>query len=322
MDGMTPSQQLDAIAADADALVVAQQGEWLLLREMLAEQGIEVITAGRPAIRPRAEWLESHSASRSCPCLTPQAIDPSHPFPFITNLGLSLIFALETETGGEPVTELLMIPPTLRRFVRLPGEVERFIAIDSVISAHFSLLFPGFRKIARGVPAAARQRYRGRGGCRGPRPLLPHGDQAPPSRGGAIRLEFAADTPIELEEQVRTGLAATTAGQRERRLHRHRRPSATGRGRRPRPQIPRLQRALPERIAEHEAMLPPAICAKDIVVHHPYELRGGGRLPSPSGRGSDVVATATLYRAGKQSAIIDVMSPRPKRASRSPRWSN
>ena len=150
MDGCTPTQQLDAIARDADALVVAQQAEWILLKEMLGDDGIEVINASdcTPA---ECEWLEKHFREQILPVLTPQAIDPSHPFPIITNLGLSLIFALETEGSGEPVTELLMIPSTLKRFVKLPGDGARFVAIDNVILAHFSMLFPGFRKVAAGA---------------------------------------------------------------------------------------------------------------------------------------------------------------------------
>ncbi|MCY7399295.1 MAG: RNA degradosome polyphosphate kinase, partial [Sphingomonas bacterium] len=150
MDGRTPTQQLDAIARDADALVVAQQAEWILLKQMLTDSGIEVI--GASDLTPdEAEWLEHHFRDQILPVLTPQAIDPSHPFPFITNLGLSLIFALETESNDEPVTEVLMIPSTLNRFVKLPGEGARFIAIDNVILAHFGMLFPGFRKVAAGA---------------------------------------------------------------------------------------------------------------------------------------------------------------------------
>ena len=149
MDGRTPSQQLDAIAEDADALVVAQQAEWMLLKEMLADEGVEVIGADE-CTRDESDWLEKHFREQILPVLTPQVIDPSHPFPFIPNLGLSLIFALETESG-EAVTELLMIPTTLKRFVKLPGKTARFIAIDSVIRAHFGLLFPGFRRVTAGA---------------------------------------------------------------------------------------------------------------------------------------------------------------------------
>ena len=309
MDGRTPTQQLDAIARDADALVVAQQAEWILLKEMLGDAGIEVITE-RDCTPPEAEWLERHFREQILPVLTPQAIDPSHPFPFITNLGLSLIFALETEGTNEPVTELLMIPSTLKRFVKLPGDGARFIAIDSVILAHFGMLFPGFRKVAAGAFRLLRDsdieieeeaedlvRYF-RSAIKRRR------------RGRVIRLEFAADTPIELEEQVRAGLVATTALVSESggfigivdlaQLVEVDRPDL---------KFPAYSARFPERIAEHDGDCFAAIRAKDIVVHHPYEsfevvvafLRQAAEDP-------DVVAIKqTLYRAGKQSAIIEAL---------------
>lgn len=309
MDGLTPSQQLDAIAMEADALVVAQQAEWILLKEKLAEAGIEAVDASE--LTPsEIEWLEAHFRNQILPVLTPQAIDPSHPFPFITNLGLSLIFALETETGGEPVTELLMIPATLPRFVRLPGDGARFIPIYAVVLAHFELLFPGFRKVAAGAFRLLRDsdieieedaedlvRYF-RSAIKRRR------------RGRVIRLEFAAGTSLELEEQVRTGLAATSALVSESggfigivdlaQLVEVDRPDL---------KFPAYSARFPERIAEHDGDCFAAIRAKDIVVHHPYEsfevvvafLRQAAEDP-------DVVAIKqTLYRAGKQSAIIDAL---------------
>ncbi|MEO8142455.1 MAG: RNA degradosome polyphosphate kinase, partial [Sphingomicrobium sp.] len=82
IDGRTPTQQLDAIATQADALVVAQQTEWILLREALAECGLQVVTADQLTVR-EAAWLTDHFREQILPVLTPQAIDPSHPFPFI-----------------------------------------------------------------------------------------------------------------------------------------------------------------------------------------------------------------------------------------------
>ncbi len=309
MDGQTPSQQLDAIAAAADALVVAQQAEWIFLLEKLGESGVEVITAEQ-CTASETEWLERHFREQILPVLTPQAIDPSHPFPFISNLGLSLIFALETDSDGEEVTELLMIPSTLKRFVRLPGDQARFIAIDSVIRAHFGLLFPGFRKVTSGAFRLLRDsdieveedaedlvRYF-RSAIKRRR------------RGRVIRLEFAAGTPIELEDQVRVGLAATSALVSESggfigivdlgQLVEVDRPDL---------KFPPYSPRFPERVVEHDGDCFAAIRAKDFVVHHPYEsfevvvafLRQAAEDP-------DVIAIKqTLYRAGKQSAIIDAL---------------
>ncbi|MEO5577703.1 MAG: RNA degradosome polyphosphate kinase, partial [Sphingomicrobium sp.] len=151
-DGRTPTQQLDAIATQADALVVAQQTEWILLRAALAEQGLEVITADLLTSR-EAAWLADHFREQILPVLTPQAIDPSHPFPFIPNRGFSLVFSLERGRKRESVTELLMIPATLPRFIALSGSGGkiRFIAIEAAITAHFDQLFPGFIKVADGA---------------------------------------------------------------------------------------------------------------------------------------------------------------------------
>ena len=117
-DGRTPTQQLDVIATQADALVVAQQTEWILLRAALAEQGLEVITADQLTGR-EAEWLSDHFREQVLPVLTPQAIDPSHPFPFIPNRGFTLVFSLARGRKRESVTELLMIPSTLPRFIEI-----------------------------------------------------------------------------------------------------------------------------------------------------------------------------------------------------------
>src|SRR5687767_7971207 len=89
-DGMTATQQLEAIAEQADSLVIAQQTEWIVLREALSDEGLQVLADAdlRPA---EIEWLAEHFREQILPVLTPQAIDPSHPFPFIPNGGFSLI---------------------------------------------------------------------------------------------------------------------------------------------------------------------------------------------------------------------------------------
>src|SRR5437868_11639990 len=212
IDGMTPTRQLDLIASETDALVVAQQAEWMVLREALAESGVEVIGAdGLNA--EEGEWLAKHFREQILPVLTPQAIDPAHPFPFIPNKAFSLLFSLERGKRRELITELLMIPSTLPRFIRLPGKPprERFIAIEAVIRAHFDQLFPGFTTVASGAFRILRDSD------------IEVDDEAEDlvryfrsaiqrrRRGRVIRLEFAADTPSELEELVRVGTAAATA---------------------------------------------------------------------------------------------------------------
>ena len=308
-DGLTPTQQLAAIATEADALVVAQQTEWLVLREALAEQDFDVLTVDSLADDERT-WLDKHFREQILPVLTPQAIDPSHPFPFIPNGMFSLVFSLETPIEKEPVTELLMIPATLPRFIRLPGTGYRFIPIDTLIRAQFDLLFPGFTNLGSGAFRVLRDsdieveeeaedlvRYF-RSAIKRRR------------RGRVIRLEFLADTPDDLESMVRTGLHAEIALVAE---------SAGFIGiadlallvdaDRPDLKFPPYSPRFPERVLEHNGDCFAAIRAKDFVVHHPYEsfevvvafLRQAAEDP-------DVVAIKqTLYRAGKQSAIVDAL---------------
>src|SRR5262245_54560882 len=308
-DGMTATQQLEAIAGEADSLVVAQQAEWIILRQALADQDLEVLNEEdlKPA---EAQWLEDHFREQILPVLTPQAIDPSHPFPFIPNGGFSLVFDLRRGRRQEPVVELLMIPATLPRFIRLPGTDLRFIAIENAIRIHFEQLFPGFDKIGAGAFRLIRDsdieveedaedlvRYF-RSAIKRRR------------RGRVIRLEFESDTPPDLEELVREGLGADTALVAE---------SAGFIGiadlgqlvdaDRPDLKFPPYSPRFPERIVEHDGDCFAAIRAKDFIVHHPYEsfevvvafLRQAAEDP-------DVVAIKqTLYRAGKQSAIIDAL---------------
>ena len=309
-DGRTPTQQLDAIATQADALVVAQQTEWILLRAALAEQGLEVITADLLTSR-EAAWLADHFREQILPVLTPQAIDPSHPFPFIPNRGFSLVFSLERGRKRESVTELLMIPATLPRFIALPGGRSiRFIAIEAAIIAHFDQLFPGFTKVADGAFRILRDSD------------IEVDDEAEDlvryfrsaiqrrRRGRVIRIEFDDDTPAEVEKLVREGTRADSALVAE----------SGGligiadlaqlvESDLPELKFPPYSPRFPERILEHDGDIFAAIRAKDFIIHHPYEsFEAVVAFLHQAANDPNVVAIKqTLYRAGKQSAIVDAL---------------
>ena len=308
-DGLTPTQQLTAIADEADALVVAQQKEWIVLRECLAERDFDVLAVEELTSDERL-WLDSHFREQILPVLTPQAIDPSHPFPHIPNGTFSLVFSLETPVEREPVVELLMIPQSLPRFIRLPGAAYRYIAIDALIRDQFDLLFPGFTVLGSGAFRVLRDsdievEEEAEDLVRYFRTAIKRR-----RRGRVIRLEFLADTPEDLEAMVRTGLHAEVALVAE---------SAGFIGISDLAQLVEVDRPdlkfspysprFPERVMEHQGDCFAAIRAKDFVVHHPYEsfevvvafLRQAAEDP-------DVVAIKqTLYRAGKQSAIVDAL---------------
>lgn len=304
-DGLTPAQQLTALGESADALMRRQQIVWKTLRSELAEQDFHVLSNN--SIDPgAAQWLEAHFREQVLPVLTPQALDPAHPFPFIPNKGFSLIFDLKRLSDGEPIRELLMVPTTLPRFVRLPGETARYIAIETLIRRFTALLFPGYEVQGDGAFRIIRDsdieieeeaedlvRYF-------------HSAIKRRRRGRVIRLRLQAGMPLELEELVSDAVgqgalvseASGFLGVADLEM-------LTDENR-PDLKWPPFTPRFPERIREHGGDCFAAIRDKDIVVHHPYEsfevviafLRQAALDP-------DVVAIKqTLYRAGKQSAII------------------
>ncbi|MCF8707067.1 RNA degradosome polyphosphate kinase [Rhizorhapis sp. SPR117] len=305
-DGLTPGQQLVLIAAQADRLMAEQQKMWHTLHHELADAGIEVIGEGSMGTEADA-WLETHFMTQIFPILTPQALDPAHPFPFIPNQGLSVVFDLVRLSDKEPVRELVMIPPTVSRWVRIPGEPARYMAMEAILRRFSGLLFPGYKVHDSGVFRILRDsdieieeeaedlvRYF-RSAIKRRR------------RGRVIRMEIETGIPPAVEgmlQDMLQGHEATIAdidgfvgiGELAGIVEEDR-PDLKFE-----PYAPRF----PERIREHGGDCFAAIRSKDIIVHHPYEsfevviafLKQAADDP-------DVVAIKqTLYRAGKQSAII------------------
>ncbi|OHD03342.1 MAG: RNA degradosome polyphosphate kinase [Sphingopyxis sp. RIFCSPHIGHO2_01_FULL_65_24] len=305
-DGRSPGQQLAEIEAEVNRLVDQQQSEWQLLHRQLGEQGIVVHGDHSDAGKLRT-LLRQYFIDQIFPILTPQVLDPAHPFPFIPNRGLGVILDLERKATGETIRELVMIPGSLPRFVPVPGEASNFVPIEFLIELFGDIIFPGYRIRARGVfriirdsdieleeeaedlvrlfRTAIRRRRRGR----------------------VILLELEADMPGELAAVLNAdiqgheaivakidgfvGLAAL---------------SALVDVDRPDLKFPAFSARFPERIREHGGDCFAAIRSKDILVHHPYEsfevvlafLRQAAADP-------DVVAIKqTLYRAGDQSPVI------------------
>jgi polyphosphate kinase len=305
-DGRSPGQQLAEIEAEVHRLVDQQQSEWQLLHRQLAEQGITVHGAGSNKEVLRTA-LRQYFIDQIFPILTPQVLDPAHPFPFIPNRGLGVIFDLQHKASGDTLRELVMIPASLSRFVPVPGQATSFVPIEFLIELFGDLLFPGFAIRSLGVfriirdsdieleeeaedlvrlfRTAIRRRRRGR----------------------VILMELEADMPAEIAAVLNAdiqgheaivakiggfiGLAAL---------------SALVDVDRPDLKFPAYSPRFPERIREHGGDCFAAIRSKDIVVHHPYEsfdvvlsfLRQAAADP-------DVVAIKqTLYRAGNQSPVI------------------
>jgi len=308
IDGRTPTQQLADIEAASDALLTAQQAEWHRIREELGRSGLSVVATTEQAESWR-ERLADHFDDQIFSVLTPQALDPAHPFPFIPNKGLSIVFDLVRKADARPISQLVMIPPSLPRFVRVPGEDENaYVAIESLIDLFSDRLFPGYEVRGRGVFRIIRDsdieveeeaedlvRYF-RSAIKRRR------------RGRVVRMEIAASMPEGLYAMLRDSVVGHDSlitdvegfigiGTLEQVVDEEDRPDL---------KFPSYTPRFPERIREHGGDCFAAIRSKDIVVHHPYEsfdvvisfLRQAAEDP-------DVIAIKqTLYRAGKQSAVI------------------
>jgi polyphosphate kinase len=308
-DGLTAGQQLTAIVREADALMASQQAVWGDLRVLLDEAGLFVLR--RDAVDGEAdEWLETHFRDQIFPILTPQALDPAHPFPFIPNGGLSVIFDLVRRSDNEPVRELVMLPHTMTRFVRLPGEPARYVAIETLLKRFAPVLFPGYE-----VHAAASFRVLRDSDIEieeEAEDLVRYFANAIKRRrrGRVIRLELETGIPDVLAAVLKDELGGADA-------------IITESGNllgivdldglvdedRPDLKFPPFTPRFPERIREFGGDCFAAIKSKDIVVHHPYEtfevvlafLKQAANDP-------DVVAIKqTLYRAGKQPAVINAL---------------
>jgi polyphosphate kinase len=306
IDGLTPSQQLAAIRDAVVELEIAQQEVWSELRELLAEAGI-ALADGQKLDAEQARWLREYFLTHLVPVITPQAIDPAHPFPFVANQGMGILFPLVRSADGEAVMEMILIPQAIPRFIRLPGERAVYISVEDLLVRHAALLFPGYRILGHGVFRLLRdsdieieedaedlvrhfrtaiQRRR-----RGTVILLQLQGDFDPSAEQLLREQLRLDSAMVMKTGGMIGFGGLAA------LVEEERPDLKFE-----PYSPRY----PERILEHDGDCFAAIGEKDIVIQHPYEsfevvvdfLRQAAADP-------DVVAIKqTLYRAGKQSAVV------------------
>jgi len=308
-DGLTPAEQLAAVVERGDELMREQQAMWAELRRKLAEAAFTVLGPNDLAGEDTT-WAQAYFLDHVFPVLTPQAIDPAHPFPFIPNTGFSLILELKRPRHQERLIALLMLPTMLPRFVRLPGRAARYIAIESLVRRFFGALFPGhtlkgdgaFRVIrdsdievieeaedlVRSFQTALRARR--------------HGE--------VIRLKIEAGTPPALRAMVQDALGVADADTTQiagilgiadlGKLADEDRPDLKFE-----PYAPRF----PERIREFDGDVFAAIRAKDFIVHHPYEsFEAVVAFVKQAAGDPDVVAIKqTLYRAGRDSPIVKAL---------------
>ena len=311
-DGLRPQQQLDAVDATAMSLMKEQHSVWLALQALLKKAGITVIDPAELTAVERP-WLENRFLHDVAPVLTPLAIDPAHPFPFIPNLGLALMLQLKRRADGHEMDALVPIPGQIPRFIRLPAasvDAARFITLEKVIGEFLDKLFPGYEVLGRGCfrvirdsdievaeeaedlarwfEGALKRRRRGSVIRLKLEQSMPEGLRAVL----AEKIDLAGRAPVVVDGLL--GLADT------RQLIAPDHPGLAYK-----PYNPRY----PERIREFNGDCFAAIRAKDFIVHHPFEtfdvvvqfLRQAAADP-------DVVAIKqTLYRTGNDSPVVQAL---------------
>ena len=310
IDGLSPRQQLFEIRKQVRVLEKRQQRSLATLSAMLFEENIAIADIDDLTDGER-EWLRAYFETDIQPLITPQAIDPSHPFPFVQNFGMGVIFRLKRGKRQADLLNLVLIPQAVPRFVRLPNDSgERgatYVGIERLITSFADAIFPGFKILGDGVfrvlrdgdieveeeaedlvrtfRTAIQRRRRGR-------PILLEVDADCDGQAETLlREHFDLDAAMILKTEGMLGLSALAEICDE-----------------PRPDLkfPPFTPRYPERILEHDGDCFSAIRAKDLVIHHPFEsfdvvvdfLRQAAQDPAV------VSIKQTLYRAGDQSPVI------------------
>ena len=309
LDGLTPVQQLAEVWRHARRLMAQQQDIWRKLRGEMAGAGISVLSAEDLTPDDRV-WLETRFLEHVFPVLTPLAIDPAHPFPFLPNQGYGLVLQMRRESDDVLMNAILPLPRQIERFVRLPGEAIRFLSLEQLIELFLGRLFPGYDLVGRGCFSVLRDSD------------LEIEEEADDlvrvfetalkrrRRGSVIRLKVESQMPeqlvafladeIKLDEKSivvvdgMVGLADTSQliiNDRRDLLFE--------------PYRPRF----PERIAEFGGDCLAAIRKKDIIIHHPFEsFDVVVQFLEQAAADAEVIAIKqTLYRTSPDSPIVKAL---------------
>ena len=311
-DGLTPAEQLERIDAEARRLMARQADCWDLLSDELHETGIHILRADQ-LTRADREMLDSHFMAKVFPILTPLAIDPAHPFPFIQNTGFALALQLRRSADGQPLDALLPIPAQVPRFTRLDRGADgqaRYLLLEDYLEVFLGKLFPGYEVVGRCTFRVLRDsdievEEEAEDLVREFETALKRR-----RRGEVIRLKISTNAPEDLREKILSemhvaesevieiggiiGIAALSelvTGERPDLLWSHFNPR------------------LPERVQDHEGDMFAAIRQKDMLLHHPYETFDMVvRFLQQAAQDPEVLAIKqTLYRTSSDSPIVGAL---------------
>ena len=310
-DGLTPAEQLILINENARNLLAAQQKTYETLRREMEDENITILDLDRLTEDDRAH-LADVFLHNVFPVLSPLAIDPAHPFPFIPNLGYSLALQLERKSDKRPLQALLPIPQQIDRFVSLPAPpgTHRVIPLEELLLVHLDSLFPGYKykghcsfrvlrdsdleveeeaeDLVREFEVALKRRRRGEV----VRMKISSGAPEALRRVIMDELHVIPDEVVEVDGMI--GLADLKE------LVLDDRPDLLW---------PSFTPRVPERVQDHDGDMFAAIRQKDMLLHHPYETFDMVvRFLHQAARDPDVVAIKqTLYRTSKDSPIVSAL---------------
>ncbi len=308
-DGLTPQQQLEKINENVRDLMAQQQATWAGLREALKSEGI-LILGTEDVTEADHEALSRTFLEQVFPILTPIALDPAHPFPFIGSGGFALALQLRRKGDNPKLTALLPVPPQIPRFYQLANSESgalRFLPLEALLEMFITQLFPGYElrgrcafrvlrdsdleveeeaeDLVREFETALKRRRRGK-------VIRMTLSEGAPSE---LRKTILRETCVMPDEVIETDGLIGFDDLSELIL-----PA--------RPELlwPSFTPRVPERVQDNSGDIFAAMRQKDMLLHHPYEtFNTVVEFLQQAARDRDVIAIKqTLYRTSRDSPIV------------------